>query len=173
MKKSDIKIISTMIVLLLFAAGCKKSSDKKPKDRERTNTTETKEDNKKSQANSSKEVLDGSAFNRFFPKSKGDYEIVFSQEKKGFASANLKKKGKIIALLSITDTNNNPSARDKYKSASKTIKGYPAVEKGSKGLSILVNDRFQVSVTSKSPKLKSKSLEKWITRFKLKKLAKL
>lgn len=164
--------------------GCKKSSNQ---DRNRTDTNktvettttttkndDTNETNSVSKnKNLSKEVLPGSTFNRYFPKSKKDYKIVFSQEKKGFASANLKKKGKVIALLSITDTNNNLRAKKKYKSSSKKIKGYPSAKKGSKGLSILVNDRFQVSATSKSTKLKSKSLEKWITRFDLRGLSKL
>ena len=41
-----------------------------------------------------KEAESGSSFNRYFPGNTEGYERIYSQEKKGFASANLKKKGK-------------------------------------------------------------------------------
>ncbi|RIK42896.1 MAG: hypothetical protein DCC55_07460 [Chloroflexi bacterium] len=38
----------------------------------------------------SKEAIAGGEFNRFFPKSNGDYSVVYTQEKTGFAEAVLK-----------------------------------------------------------------------------------
>src|SRR5512136_2445164 len=57
----------------------------------------------------------GGSFNKYFPAAGGGYERVYTQEKKGAAIAKLKKGGKDVAELSITDTVNEPTARDKFK----------------------------------------------------------
>src|SRR5690242_20483855 len=64
------------------------------------------------------EVKPGSAFNAFFPADGTDgMSRVFTQEKAGFAEAKLKKDGKEVATLSISDTAGEADARAKFASA--------------------------------------------------------
>jgi hypothetical protein len=83
------------------------------------------------------EPVAGSALNKFFPDG-----VTFTQEKKGFAMANLKGGG----TLAITDLRSNPSARDDYKTSGERVAGYPAKRVGQQGLGVLVGDRYQVMV---------------------------
>lgn len=115
----------------------------------------------------------GGQLNRFFPASAGGYSRVFTQEKTGFAQANLKQGDKLVALLSISDTANNASAVSKFNSSSKRIAGYPAATVGSTKTSILVADRFQVSVQSRDSSFTESDREDWLTKFNLSGLARL
>jgi len=115
----------------------------------------------------------GGQLNRYFPASAGGYDRVFTQEKTGFAQANLKKDGKIVAVLSISDTANNPSAVSKFSSSSKRIAGYPAVTQGSTTTAVLVGDRFQVKAQSRDSSFTAGDREDWLTKFNLSGLARL
>jgi hypothetical protein len=114
-----------------------------------------------------KESTQGAQFNRYFPKASGGYQVVPAQEKKGFAEYKLKQGGKDVAVLSVSDTVNNPSARDKFQTSSRRIGGYPAVEQGANGTAVLVGNRFQVKVQSRDPSFTNKDREAWIQRFNL------
>lgn len=120
-----------------------------------------------------KDSQSGSAFNRFFPDSADGYKRVYSQEKKGFAQAKLNKDSKEIAILSISDTLNSPSAVDKFQSSSSQINGYPAVAQGSSGTAVLVNNRYQVKIRSKDASFSQSDREKWLKKFDLRGLSKL
>jgi len=120
-----------------------------------------------------KEALAGGEFNKFFPKGKGDYSVVYTQEKTGFAEAVLKNKGNDVATLSIFDTVSNPDAAAKYKESTQKISGYPATNVGSNGTSILVANRFQVQVRSKADSFTEQDRETWLSAFDLAGLAKL
>ena len=113
----------------------------------------------------------GGAFNRYFPDSGSGYERVYSQEKKGFAQAKLKKGGDDIAVLSISDTSNNPAAASKFADSTEKIGGYPAISQGNSGTAVLVGDRYQVKIRSKS--LSPSEREKWLGKFDLRGLSKL
>lgn len=115
----------------------------------------------------------GGAFNRYFPDSSSEYERVYSQEKKGFAQAKLKKEGQEIAILSISDVLNNPSTVKKFQSSETKIKGYPAVNQGSTGTAILVGDRYQIKIRSKDKSFSQSDREKWLAKFNLRGLSKL
>ncbi|MEM7726753.1 MAG: hypothetical protein AAF208_10330 [Cyanobacteria bacterium P01_A01_bin.45] len=122
-----------------------------------------------------KDSTQGSEFNKFFPGNSDGYKRVYTQEKKGFSAANLKKDGKVLAVLSVNDTQgvkgtSNPAA--KYQSASKQISGYPAIERG-KQTSVLVSDRYQVKVQSKDDAFSPSDREAWIQKFNLNGLSKL
>ena len=112
----------------------------------------------------------GSAFNRYFPDSSGGYERVYTQEKKGFAQAKLKRDGKEIAILSISDIS-QPSTLGKFQDSTSKIKGYPAVNQGKTATAILVNDRYQVKIRSKE--FSQSDREKWLGKFNLRGLSKL
>lgn len=116
----------------------------------------------------------GSAFNKLFPASGTDgYELVYTQEKEGFAQAEISKDGKKAAILSISDTATNPDALAKFKQSSRSIGGYPAADVGSNGTAILVGNRFQVQVRSNDASFSAADREAWLTKFKLDELARL
>ena len=120
-----------------------------------------------------KESESGGSFNKFFPPSGDGYERVYTQEKKGFAEAKLKKDGKDVALLAISDTLNNPDATKKFEKSDQTIKGYPAVSQGKTGTSVLVGNRFQVKVLSRNPAFSESDRQTWLEKFDLGGLSKL
>lgn len=120
----------------------------------------------------SKDATAGGEFNKFFPQSSGGYKVVYSQEKKGFAQAKLKKEGKEMAALSISDVSSNPSAAKKYEKSTEKIGGYPAANQGSKVTGVLVKDRYQVKVQSRDPAAFTESDRKaWLKKFDLAGLA--
>ncbi|MGK7962190.1 hypothetical protein [Crocosphaera sp.] len=120
-----------------------------------------------------KESESGGSFNKFFPPSSDGYERVYTQEKKGFAEAKLKKDGKEVAVLAISDTLNNPNAAKKFEKSSQNIGGYPAVAQGSTGTAVLVGDRFQVKVLSRDPAFSESDRQTWLEKFDLNGLSQL
>jgi hypothetical protein len=115
----------------------------------------------------------GGSFNKYFPPAGGGYERVYTQEKDGAAIAKLKKGGKDVAELSITDTRNNPTARDKFKQSTQQIAGYPAATQGKTMTSILVANRFQVKVRSLDTSFTQSDQEAWLQKFNLSGIASL
>ncbi|MBW4550094.1 MAG: hypothetical protein KME35_03130 [Aphanocapsa sp. GSE-SYN-MK-11-07L] len=120
-----------------------------------------------------KNATQGSEFNAFFPKPGNGYERLYTQEKKGFAEAKLKKDGKDLAMLAISDTSSIPSAAQKFQQSTQKIGGYPAVEIGSTQTAVLVGDRYQVKVLSRDPAFGPAERSNWIAKFDLNGLAKL
>lgn len=121
----------------------------------------------------SDESVAGGEFNTFFPASEDNFEVVFSQEKKGFAQAKLKKDGSEVATLTISDTANNPDAREKFQQSSKTLAGHPVAQVGNQGTALLVADRFQVQVRSKDASFSQADREAWLQKFDLAGLSRL
>ncbi|MEZ4861053.1 MAG: hypothetical protein R3C14_07100 [Caldilineaceae bacterium] len=115
--------------------------------------------------------LAGGEFNKFFPKDSGDYNVVYTQEKEGFAQAKLNLKGVEVATLSVTDTANALDALDKFKQSSEKIGDYPSAAVGSLGTAILVADRFQVQVRSKDASFSADDRATWLQQFDLAGLA--
>jgi hypothetical protein len=120
-----------------------------------------------------KEATQGSEFNQFFPAPSEGYERVYTQEKRGFAQAKLKRGGEVVAMLSIADTKSLPNAAAKYQQATKQIGGYPAVEQGSTATGVLVADRYQVKIQSRDASFSASDREAWLQRFDLNGLAQL
>lgn len=117
------------------------------------------------------EAVAGGEFNRFFPESNGDGEVVFIQEKSGFAEAVLKQDGEDVATLAVFDTVSNPDAAAKYADSDETVGGYPAVDVGTNGLAVLVADRFQVQVRALNDDFTRNDRETWLEAFDLDGLA--
>ncbi|QPN65737.1 hypothetical protein [Synechococcus sp. CBW1006] len=92
------------------------------------------------------QVVNGSAFNQLFPEPETGEQLVFTQEKRGFAQARLRQGDELRALLSISDVITAPDARAKFSASRAVIKGWPLVEQGSQASALLVADRFQVKV---------------------------
>lgn len=93
-----------------------------------------------------REVVNGSAFNRLFPVPEAGQQLVFTQEKRGFSEARLKQSDAVIALLAVSDTITAPEAQAKFLAAEERLQGWPLVEQGSQASALLVADRFQVKV---------------------------
>lgn len=117
------------------------------------------------------EPLAGGEFNKFFPKDQGDYNVLYTQEKEGFAQAQLNLKGVEVATLSVSDTANNTAALDKFKQSKTKIGGYPAATVGALGTAILVADRFQIQIRSKDASFTDADRTDWIEQFDLASLA--
>jgi len=102
---------------------------------------------------------------------------VFTQEKKGFAEAKLKKDGKDMAMLAISDAASDVtagvSATKKFDKSTAKISGYPALEIGKTQTALLVSDRYQVKVLSRNPAFTQAERREWIQKFDLAGLSRL
>lgn len=117
------------------------------------------------------EPVAGGEFNKFFPQDDGDYNVLYTQEKEGFAQAQLNFQGAEIATLSVSDTANNPDALEKFQTSERELAGYPVATVGSLGTAILVAERFQVQVRSKDDSFTAADRDAWIEQFDLAGLA--
>jgi len=117
------------------------------------------------------EVVNGTAFNRLFPKPQPGEAIVFTQEKRGFSEARLKSGQETRALLAISDTTTAPEARNKFVSSPERLQGWPLVEQGEHASALLVADRFQVKVIEQNDALPQSERRQVLADFDLKGLA--
>jgi hypothetical protein len=121
-----------------------------------------------------KEALDGSVFNKFFPKADGDYDLTYTQEKTGYAEARLRKNGNAVATLSVFDTVSSPEAAEKFKDSIDQLEGYPFFAIGKQGSAVLVADRFQVQVRSTPDSgMGEDDRKEWLQKFDLKSISNL
>lgn len=114
-----------------------------------------------------KEALAGEKLNQFFPAAGEGEKLVYTQEKKGFAEAKLKREGKDLAMMSIADVANNPTAAKKYLKSTFRVAGYPAIEQGTTGNAVLVGNRFQVKVFSRDSSFSERERTAWLEKFDL------
>lgn len=117
------------------------------------------------------DAVSGGSFNRFFPATKGNDDLVYAQEKTGFAQAKLIQSGEEVAMLSISDITNNPSAADKFATSAQSIHDFPVVAEGNRGTSMLVADRFQVKIQSRVDGFTESDRLDWLKQFDLQGLA--
>lgn len=167
-----------LLTLLLTLSSCGKETPSPRGDtvkRETTNTSKSSKSktNKKNSSSTrsnvspSPKTVKGDKLNSYFPNSSGSYDFTFTQEKKGLAQGKLKKNGKEIAVLSISDVSNNPSAADKFKKSKTKVSGYPMVEQGKNASAILVKNRFQVKVSSSDASFTASDRKTWLGKFDL------
>ncbi len=157
-------LVPALLSLSLVVVGCDKKSPS-PYDQVQKAT--------KGQSAVSKEAVNGSQFNRYFPKSANGFSVVAAQEKKGFAEHKVNKGGKNVAMLSISDTISTPASASKYKQSTSKIAGFPAVDQGQNGTGVLVGDRFQVKAQSRDPSFTKQDRVTWIQKFNLNGLSQL
>ena len=160
------QFIPMALVLLLFLTACSSAPSQYDQVQQETSGS-------KAPAAVDKQAEKGGTFNQFFPKAEGNYELVPSQEKTGFAEYKLKQDGNTVAMLVISDTISLPSAAAKYENAADTLAGYPAVQVGSTATSILVNGRYQVKVLSRDNSFQPEDRATWIQKFDLEGLSQL
>ncbi|MGA7933393.1 MAG: hypothetical protein WCA35_07590 [Kovacikia sp.] len=155
-----------LLSALLLVTGCA------PKAPSQFSEAQQQSTQKGAQPAVSKNATQGSTFNKFFPKPSAGYERVFTQEKKGFSEAKLKKGGKDVAMLSISDTISLPMAAKKFESSTTKISGYPSMEIGSMQTALLVSNRYQVKVQTRDPSFTPQDRQAWIQKFDLSGLSK-
>lgn len=161
------KILAAVLIsVLLLTYACA------PKTPGRFDQAQQESTRQKSGQAVAKNATQGSKFNAFFPAGGDGYQRVYTQEKKSFSEANLKKGGKVLAQLAISDTTSTPNAAAKFSKSTKKVAGYPAVAVGNTQTAILVG-KYQVKVISKDPTFTPKDREAWIEKFNLDGLAKL
>jgi hypothetical protein len=159
------KIIAPLLLsILLLVASCAKQPPS------RFEQAQQQSSQQKSGQAVVKDATQGANFNKFFPKGGEGYERIYTQEKKGFSQAKLKQSGQEVATLSISDIKSTPDTAKKYQQSTKKIAGYPAATLGNSQTSILVNDRYQVTVRSTEPAF---DREAWLQKFDLNGLARL
>jgi len=159
-------LAAVLLSVLLLTTACT------PKAPGRFDQVQQESSRQKSGQAVAKTATQGSEFNKFFPSEEPGYQRVYTQEKKGFAEAKLKKDGKDLALLSISDTTSLPTAAAKFSNSTKKIGGYPAVEVGNTQTAVLVG-KYQVKVLSRSPSFTASDRADWLEKFNLDGLAKL
>jgi hypothetical protein len=152
-----------IILCLLVAAGCEKTPT-------RWDEAQQASRGKPAVANASQS---GAAFNRFFPKVEAPFDLVYKQEKSGFVEASLKRDGKEVALLTISDTTNNPVAAEKYEESLEKLGEYPLATVGSQGTGLLVANRYQVQVRSMDESFTEEDRREWLEQFDLTELSQL
>jgi hypothetical protein len=156
-------VVAMMLVMVLFVTGCQSKTP--------SPYAQVQRETAKSVA-VAKEATQGSNFNKLFPSPSDGYERIYTQEKKGFAEAKLKKAGQDVAMLSVSDTTSIPSAAAKYANATAKIGGYPAVTVGNGMTSVLVG-KYQVKVQSRVPTFSADDRAAWIAKFDLRGIEKL
>ena len=161
-------LIALLLVTSLLLGACSQAPPSRFEQAQQAST----EGSQRNQA-VSKQAEAGGSFNQFFPKAEGDFKLVYSQDKKGFAQAKLKQQGKDVAVLSISDTISTPDAKNKFQQSTENIKGYPVASQGTKGTALLVADRFQVKVLSRDTSFAAADREAWLAKFDLDGLANL
>lgn len=162
--------VPLLLCLLLFTTACS------PKTPGRFDQAQQQSSQQKSGQAVARDATQGSEFNKFFPKPQDGIERVYTQEKKGFAEAKLKKDGQDLAVISINDTEavkgpTNPAT--KFQASSQTIAGYPSVTQGVNGTALLVGNRYQVKVQSRNPSFTASDRQAWLEKFDLSGLAQL
>ncbi len=164
------RVLAALVLcaLLLFTSAC--TATQAPG---RFDSAQQESSKQRSGQAVAKAATQGSEFNKFFPRASNGFQRVYTQEKKGFAEAKLKKDGKDVAMLSISDTKSTPIAAAKFKNSTKKIGSYPAVEVGNTQTAILVGDRYQVKVLSRDPSFTASDREAWLKKFNLNGIARL
>ncbi len=120
---------------------------------------------------STREVVNGTEFNAMFPSAAPGESVVFTQEKRGFSEAKLKRDGQVTALLAISDTVTAPEARTKFAAVQTRLKGWPLVDQGAQASALLVADRFQVKVIGQGSGLEPERRHELLGAFDLQALA--
>ena len=164
------QILAAVLISLLLLTTTTACATKAPS---RFDQVQQESSRQKSGQAVAKDATQGSEFNKFFPSATGEYQRVYTQEKKGFAQAKLKKDGKDVALLSISDTSSIPGSAAKYSNSEQNIAGYPAVLTGNTQTSVLVGNQYQVKVISRDPSFTASDREDWIEKFNLRGLTQL
>jgi len=158
-------VLPLCLCLLLFVTACT------PKDTSPYAQVQQETTRRNAPAAIAKQAEQGAEFNKFFPVSTGTYEVIPTQEKKGFAEYKVSQNGKTVAMLSVSDTISLPEAAQKYQSSTFKVGDFPGVDQGTTTTGILVGDRYQVKVLSRDESFSRDDRLAWLQKFDLRGLA--
>ena len=116
-------------------------------------------------------LVNGTNFNRLFPSPEAGEQLVFTQEKRGFSQARLKRGSDVVALLSISDVTSSPASRNKFIHSQERLRSWPLVDQGSQASALLVADRFQVKVIGQGNGMDSQQRHALLEAFDVASLA--
>lgn len=166
----------TAILFLAISWACSTLGCSKEPDRWESaqKTAEQQADKKPSLADGAAPpaAIEGKKLNAFFPPDEFDgKKRTFTVEKDGFVEATLKDdKGTELAKLAITDSSaTHEDAKSKYAAATEKVQTWPLTTTGKNKSSILVADRYQISIMSQ--KLTAEERKPLFDRFDLSGLA--
>ena len=151
--------LASCAILSFTVVGCKRAE---PKEAPQTTTAAA--------APIVEGKVKGALLNAFFPRDEGNWDVIYTQEKEGFAQAKLESEGTEVATLSVSDFSENAEAIAKFNESEMKIGGLPAQAKGKKG-TVVLSGRFQVSVRSKADSFTEADRKAWIQKFDLDGLA--
>ena len=80
----------------------------------------------------------------------GGFRRVIRAGRDGYAEAALEKDGKEVAMLSISDAERLAYVKAKFEDATEKLDGFPLLTVGKDLSTILVKDRFEIKVLSKT-----------------------
>ena len=116
-------------------------------------------------------LMPASTLQTFLPKEGSGFFIEIIQAGEGSVEAALKLETTQIATLSIRDTVNDPGANADFQSSSLSVAGYPALEVDDQTTTILVANRYRVTVRSIAPDFTQDVRHYWLGEFDLAGLA--
>ena len=80
----------------------------------------------------------------------GGFKRVIRANRVGYAEASLEKDGKEVAVLSISDAERLAYVKARFENATDKVDGFPLLTSGKDLSTILVRDRFEIKVLSKT-----------------------
>ena len=98
----------------------------------------------------------------------GGYKRVIRANRVGYVEASLEKDGKEIAILSISDAERLAYVKARFENATEKVDGFPLLSSGQDLSTILVRDRFEIKVLSKT--LDASARKAVLASFDLKRL---
>lgn len=144
-------VVAILALSVIACSGCDKEEKAPAKWSVDRSAKPTSPAASKESPKATPEVVKGSALNAvFLAKDYAGLTRVFTTEKAGFSQADYKKGDDAQFTLSVTDLKDKPDLRAKYADVEDKLEGHPYKKRGKGGSMVLVSDRFQVKLTSKS-----------------------
>lgn len=141
-----------LLLFVLLLTACSKNAEKTDRWEQAAASAQRAAEEKKSApaASSAAPKADTGTLNKFFPADGPEGKRVFTADREGYAEAKLTQDGKDVALLAVTDLNGKDADKKKFEGAAEKVGTYPVATFGKNKSMILVNERWQVSVSSQT-----------------------
>lgn len=153
-----IRVLLLAASFALVSAGCKREPDRWEAAKEQAKVVQAAKEEAPPAV-----VTEVNALNKAFPGEDATHaKRMFRTDKPGFADAvYASADGKELCVVTISDTNSDPSVKGKFASATEKLGAFPLKSLGNSSM-VLVNDRFQVKVSSTS--LTPEERKTWLSK---------
>ena len=161
------------VVLAIFMSACLCNGDEEVEEKverwEEPAVTERVEE-KVEEKKAAPEQVEGATFNALFPADQTEgYTRTFTQEKAGYAEAVYAHDDGQEIKIAIADVIDQIDTRKKYAEATEEIGAYPMMTRGKNSSMVLVEDRYQIKISSKE--VDAVGRRAWLEKVDLKGLA--